>query len=118
MQELMVSSHMVWQDMQASTQSCISLLIAAVPGWFMVMAPPGAAGARGGPRALPVLRLAARERHPAEPFRPRLAACRGAPVTVVVADPGIAGAGEAVETAWEASRGGRPEAVQGAAARR
>ena len=40
MQELMVSSHMLWQDMHASTQSCICRLIGViVPGW--VMAPPG-----------------------------------------------------------------------------
>ncbi|GGN93407.1 hypothetical protein GCM10011579_091970 [Streptomyces albiflavescens] len=49
MHELMVSSHMVWHDMHASTQSCISLLIAVmVPAW--VMAPPRGGGARDGPR--------------------------------------------------------------------
>ncbi|GHF77216.1 hypothetical protein GCM10018783_54210 [Streptomyces griseosporeus] len=77
----MVSSHTVWHAMHASTHSCISLLMAAaVPGWFMVMVPPGAAGARGGPRALPVLRPAAGERHPAEPTVPPRSAGDARPV--------------------------------------
>src|SRR3954452_17525042 len=56
MQELMVSSHMLWQSMHASTQSCISLLMALM-GPVCVMAPPGngkgTGRAHGGPRALP-----------------------------------------------------------------
>src|SRR4051812_45875558 len=39
MQELMVSSQTLWQDMHASTQSCISLVMVAVVG--CCMAPPG-----------------------------------------------------------------------------
>ncbi|GGV49739.1 hypothetical protein GCM10010293_60330 [Streptomyces griseoflavus] len=44
----MVSSHTLWQDMQAATQSCVSLLIGSMVGCW-VMVPPGAkagAGAR------------------------------------------------------------------------
>ncbi|GHH01939.1 hypothetical protein Srubr_71680 [Streptomyces rubradiris] len=61
----MVSSQMLWQSMQAAMQSCISRVSAGIVGDW-VMAPPGKAGARGGPRALPSY---ARPRHPARRAR-------------------------------------------------
>jgi predicted small integral membrane protein len=61
MQELMVSSHMVWHDMHAATQSCIALLIGAmVPVWVM-MPPRGRRRPRRPPlrlRPTPARRLA------------------------------------------------------------
>ncbi|GAB2872750.1 hypothetical protein GCM10027074_45510 [Streptomyces deserti] len=49
----MVSSHMAWQAMQASTQSCISLLIGVVVAGCWVMVPPGGRRRPGRPPVLP-----------------------------------------------------------------
>ncbi|GAA2898221.1 hypothetical protein GCM10010524_32930 [Streptomyces mexicanus] len=82
MQELMASSQRVWQVMQASTQSCISLLRAvAVPGWVWVTAPPG--GRERGPGVDPVpLR-----RTPGRRFLPSGANARPAGAVRVTARP-------------------------------